>query len=137
MDMVPVDFVARAIVNLSMRPESASRVFHLTNPEPIPMNRLIDFMRSFGFAVRRIAYESWKRELLASGDRFERNALYPFGAFIAQYEEGPMSAPRYDCQATIDALRGTSIVCPKMDDDLLSVYFSHFVNTGFVELTQG
>ena len=132
-DMVPVDYVARAIVALSLRPESPATVFHLTNPRPISMSGLIDFMDTFGYTLRRVSYESWRQELLSLGGRFESNALFPFGAFIAQRAEGSSMGPQYDCEATINALTGTSVVCPEADDTLLRVYFSRYVSSGFLE----
>jgi thioester reductase-like protein len=134
-DMVPVDFVAKALVRLSLQPESLRKIFHLTNPHPFPLSGLIDYMRAFGYPVRRVPYESWKQELLAVGERFETSALYPFGAFITQFKEGPTNGQRYDCAGTIDGLAGTSITCPAVDEELLNIYFSHFVTTGFLEGT--
>ena len=134
-DMVPVDYVARAIVALSQRPESLSKVFHLANPHPIPMNGLIDFMQTFGYNVRRVPYESWKAELLSLGEHFEDNALFPYGAVIAQLAGASMMGPQYDCAATVRALEGTSVVCPEVDDRLLRVYFSRYVSSGLLEPT--
>jgi hypothetical protein len=39
---------------------------------------------------------------------------------------------RFDDQQARDGLAGTSIACPRMDEDVFARYVSHFVRTGFV-----
>ena len=130
-DMVPVDFVAAAIVSLS-RSVSAGNVYHLTNPSPMPMSALISYMDAAGFPLRRVGYEAWRRELLALGDGFQNNALFPFGDFIALFTGQTMLGPRYACDAALQALRGTTVACPPIDHTLLTTYFTEFVERGLL-----
>src|SRR6185295_2055930 len=60
MDMVPVDYVSRAIVHLSLKPESIGQVFHLTNPRVPYLNEIIEWARSYGYPIRRESYEAWR-----------------------------------------------------------------------------
>jgi hypothetical protein len=39
---------------------------------------------------------------------------------------------RFDDQGARDGLAGTSIVCPRMDEDVFARHVSHFVQTGFL-----
>jgi amino acid adenylation domain-containing protein/thioester reductase-like protein len=134
-DMVPVDYVSKAIVHLSKQIESLGKVFHLTNPQPIHMSTLLDWIYSSGYPLRRVPYDIWKRELF-NAECFQENALYPFWAFLANLGEQQAIMPQHDCQNTLNGLTGTSIVCPPVDDELLGTYFSHYVRSGFLHAPQ-
>ncbi len=136
-DMTPVDYVSRAIVHLSKQTESLGKVFHLTNPQPLHMSKLLDWIHSFGYPLRRIPYDMWKRELFnLTDERFQENALYPFWAVLADLEEHQTIMPQYNCQNTLGGLAGTSIVCPPVDAKLLGTYFSYYIRSGFLDAPQ-
>ncbi|MFQ6029233.1 MAG: thioester reductase domain-containing protein [Dehalococcoidia bacterium] len=135
-DMTPVNYVSRAIVHLSKQPDSLGKVFHLTNPQPLHMSKLLDWIQSFGYPLRRIPYDTWKRELFNLAERFQENALYPFWAVLADLEEHQTIVPQSDCRNTLNGLTGTSIVCPPVDAELLGTYFSYYFRSGFLDAPQ-
>jgi thioester reductase-like protein len=135
-DMVPVNYVSRAIVHLSNFSLSFSKVFHLTNPRPLHMSKVLDWISSFGYPLRRVPYDTWKRELF-NAERFKENALYPFWAFLADLEEYQTIMSQHDCQNTLDFLAGTGIVCPPVDEELLKTYFSYYIRSGFLAAPPG
>ncbi len=62
--MSPVDYISKTIVHLCSRIASLHHVFHLVNDEgSIPVNRLMDYVISFGFPVKKIPYNDWKKKL--------------------------------------------------------------------------
>jgi thioester reductase-like protein len=42
--------------------------------------------------------------------------------------------PIISCEETLEALKGSSIVCPPIDSQLLMTYTSYLVQTGFLSL---
>jgi amino acid adenylation domain-containing protein/thioester reductase-like protein len=129
-DVVPVDYVSRAIVRLSLREDFARRTFHLANARPISMAGLIDWIRSFGYALRPLSFDAWRTELIAHS-AFENNAMHPFSIFLADLKEEYAQMPEQTCDYTLAAL-GDSLVCPPVDDPLLRTYFSRFLEQGFL-----
>src|SRR5258706_5050922 len=57
LDLLPVDYVARAIVHLSRRPESRGQVFHLFNHQPMSWERFGDWLRGEGYELRPVAMD--------------------------------------------------------------------------------
>ena len=134
-DMTPVDYLARALVHVSLHPRWTGGIFHLVNPRPMPLKELIQWTRSRGYPLTPVPAAEWREELLTRLEKSPENALYPFlPLFREALSTG--TAPRFDCGNTLQALEGTGIVCPPVDGRLLAVYFDYFARTGFLDRPQ-
>jgi hypothetical protein len=66
--------------------------------------------------------------------------LYPLISIFSEAASAPASdtnsqvsqSPQIDCQNTLTGLAETSIVCPPVDAELFSTYFSYLIKTGFL-----
>lgn len=137
-DMLPVDYVSKAIVHLSRQPGSAGKAFHLINPSPRPGSEIEEWIQQTGSPLRRIHYEDWRAELIGLA---EANQAEPALASLLlllptaetkggddqerQQREG-IRPLLVDCRNTLAGLSGSDIVCPPINDELLAVYFSSF-----------
>jgi thioester reductase-like protein len=139
-DLTPVDYVSQAIVHLSTREESIGRTFHLVNPNPIRVADLLAWMRSYGYPIDRLPVEKFRPALEAYAKRSRSAALASFLRDAARRAaprkrgaERPADREpvRFECQNTLDGLRGSSIACPPVDDALLGTYFDHYIRNGF------
>jgi thioester reductase-like protein len=138
MDMTPVDYVSRAIVQLSSSPASLGSVFHLANPQPVDVQELYAWMRSFGYRLEPIQYDQWRAALIALAERTEERAVRSLTPLLAVREtEGAPKwvggVPKFDCSNTLDALAGTGICCPAVDGQVLKAYFTYLTRSGFLK----
>jgi thioester reductase-like protein len=132
-EMVPVDYVARAIVLLSRVEGGApGRTFHLTNPGAPDLRKLVGWMRHQGYALEVIPFEDWKQQLAAAPD-FASNALYPFWPLLSQLRAEESIVPVGDCRSTLQALARTPLRCPAADDALFRTYFDFYIRSGFMQ----
>jgi len=132
-EMVPVDYVARAIVHLSrLEARPAGRTFHLTNPSAPDLRQLVEWMRDYGYALDPVPFETWKRNLSAASG-FASNALYPFWPLLSQLSAEESIVPIGDCRGTLAALDGAPVRCPVAGDALFRVYFDFYVRSGFLQ----
>ena len=141
LNYVPVDFAAQAIVHIARQSPPSGRVFHLNNLRYRLLPTILDAIRAMGYPVRRLSYEDWVQELVHFSAKNPATPLTPFVPLfverwseenlthIEMYYEGKI--PRFECHNTLEALKGTEIVCPPVDDALLGVYMSYFLRTGF------
>ncbi len=138
LDLSPVDYNSRAIVYLSKQKTSLGQAFHLQNPHLLHWHELTQFICSLGYPIQRISYEAWQEQLSHERD----NPLYPLLPFFRHQWSDNLTyielneqgyRPLIDCEATVAALSESSIVCPPLDAQLLSTYFSYFINSGFLE----
>ncbi|MEP1079780.1 thioester reductase domain-containing protein [Leptolyngbya sp. PL-A3] len=137
LDLSPVDYNSRAIVYLSQQKASLGKAFHLQNPHLLHWNELIEFMCSLGYPMQRVSFEAWQEQL--SHER--NNPLYPLLPFFRHQWHNKLTyielneqgyRPLIACEATLAALSGSGIVCPRLDASLLSAYFSYFIGSGFL-----
>lgn len=143
LDMSPVDYVSKAIVYLSRQPESLGKAFHLQHPQPISLKDLVEWVRSFGYPIEMIPYEEWQSKLINEVSSTD-NPLYTLRPFLLErWSDEQLTIPDLylqsrrpiiSCQATLQALSGSSITCPPIDSQLLMTYTSYLVQTGFLTL---
>ncbi|HAX78173.1 MAG TPA: hypothetical protein DCY88_20720, partial [Cyanobacteria bacterium UBA11372] len=141
--IVPVDYVSQAIVYLSQQQESLGKAFHLNNPHYSSWNQVANWIDQFGYPVRQISYKAWEAELietLGSKDN-ALNGLLPF--FLRRWSKEQLTFAelgqrrvKLNCQQTVASLAGTSIICPPVDSKLLNTYFSHFIQSSFLDTPQ-
>jgi thioester reductase-like protein len=142
-DVTPVDYVASALVHISLQPENLNRVFQFPHPEDPRWKTVFAFLGEYGYDVRLMPSGEWMQHLLALIQSGAENALAPFAPVVANYQayadqatlenrEGVMKYVFFDDRNTRTAIEGSGIACPSLDARLLTVYFDHFVRTGFL-----
>jgi amino acid adenylation domain-containing protein/thioester reductase-like protein len=137
-NLISADYASRAIVHLSRQKASLGKVFHVVNPHPIQWNELVNLIRSFGYPLRQISDEQWRSELNNLAERSPDNALYPLLPTFSESKSHQTSSSEsvirhIDCQNTVAGLGGTSIVCPPVNRELLSTYFSYLIRSGLLK----
>ncbi|WP_437755356.1 amino acid adenylation domain-containing protein [Sorangium sp. So ce1389] len=138
-EFVTVDYVSRAIVHLSRRPEALGKAFHLV-PAPsqrLDLNGFFDLLGSCGYPLVRLPYGRWREELLTQIRRSGDSPFLPLLPMLTEEVHGALTRwemyekmPVYDCQNTIDGLAGTSIVCPPMNARLLDRLIAWYLRSG-------
>ncbi len=146
-ELTPVDYVSAAIVRISQQADACGKVFHLSNPSVISCRKLIEWISSGGYGLQEVSFDEWLARLEALGGELKNSALYPFVALLSELSSelreqtgialGDMRLPRYDCSNTLQALSGTSIVCPTLNEGLLARYLSYFVKKQLIRSVVG
>jgi amino acid adenylation domain-containing protein/thioester reductase-like protein len=140
-DLTPVDYVASSVVALSSGPGFAGRTFHLINSDRLSWRRLMDFLTSYGYPLRRVSYDEWAAALAKAMRNNEDNALTPllplFSERAAVSESAVGGSMNFDSINVEAGLAGTSIRCPRIDDRLLDTYVSHYVRSGYLAPPSG
>jgi nonribosomal peptide synthetase MxcG len=130
-----VDFVSRAIVHLSRRPDAAGQVCHLLG-QPTNWTTLLDWIGEFGYALRRVPFPKWRSALIAVPTTMPHpmTALSPFLPELdAGEDEVAGSLRRFDCANAEGALAAGGVICPPVDAALIARYLSHAVRSGLIE----
>ncbi|GAA2673334.1 type I polyketide synthase [Actinosynnema pretiosum] len=123
--MVPVDYVASAVVALSA---TSGATHHLYNPGRVSWETLVDRLRAGGHRLEERDPDRWRAAVLADRD----NALIPLlDAFDLMTSDSAAFYPLVDVSHTEEALRGTGITCPPVTADLVDTYVHFFTETGY------
>lgn len=141
LDVTPVDYVAKSIIAISLMKDEQNTVSHFFNPNPYDWSELADWAVSRGYCFETVNYEDWSGSLIKSFETNDDNALFPFMSLftnLGDSDEHMESAHtfeipgRYACEATLKRLHQTGLQCDKVDEDLVSIYFNHLINSGYL-----
>jgi len=135
--MVPVDYVAQAIVSLAGRRESWGRAFHLFNHAPIEWELLMSIFRSHGYRLDVMSWDDWKRELKrrsqdASEPEESRKAFAKLILALTAPHFLFYKRPQMDDSNTREGLQGTGITPRPVDEELISTYISFWQTHGYL-----
>ncbi|MEM9162915.1 MAG: thioester reductase domain-containing protein [Cyanobacteria bacterium P01_F01_bin.4] len=130
LDILPVDYVSKAMVYLSLQPTSFGKAFHLIHPHPASSNLLFDACRAAGYPVQRVPYETWFQKLMhiAQGDK--HHALYPLVALFSSRQGTPDTQQTmtelpeipFDTQQTMTTLQDAPFDLPLLNPHLFETY---------------
>jgi thioester reductase-like protein len=138
-ELTPVDYVAKALVHLSLREDSLGRGFHLINPQTARLEEVVEWTRAFGYKIRGLPVDEWG-EAIKSFVGSQETAVSPlmpiieatFSAMGADGTESGSFPPRLDIGNVLSGLRDSGITCPPPSSELLSTYLSYFVRSGYI-----
>jgi thioester reductase-like protein len=130
-EMVPVDFVCRVLAAVIRDPAGLGRVYQMNHPAALPARAVVETIRQYGYPLRLLAWEPWKRELLGLGRALRDNALYPFLDFIRPLHENQTFMPEMRMTNFLAAVERQGLSCAPQDV-LMRRYLDHFVTIGFL-----
>ncbi len=127
-NLVPIDYVADAIVVILKKRESVDKIFHITNPCPPTLSELRDLLMPLmeikGIHVK-IDSELEQKDLSTIEKLFIRQTR-PYYSYL-------FSKLRFDCTNTREVLKGTAIFCPSITDELVKVLVDFAVSHNWGE----
>jgi thioester reductase-like protein len=137
-DIMPVDYAAAAIVELSCRSNGDDSVFHLVSNSATPLSDVCRWVECAGFEMAVRPYSAWREQLehlCRTGD----TPLAPLADFFPRLPSTDrLTVPQtaYDCTNTLALLDGTGVSCRKAGAELMSVYLRYLVNAGVLTRRQ-
>ncbi|KAJ8126800.1 hypothetical protein O1611_g6838 [Lasiodiplodia mahajangana] len=58
-EMTPADFVSKAILSIADIADTAQRIFHLGEPNPLPTKELFGILSELGYPTKPLGWEDW------------------------------------------------------------------------------
>ena len=132
-NIVPVDFVSAAIVQLSKNPANQGKIYHLDNPEPIHFNKLSNWLVEQGFNAQKVSFDEWRAELFRQVFHMPSDGWEPYLPLLEEVDEKQVFMPEFDLSNTLTGLNGSDITCHPVNAQLFSTYLEYFTPQGFLE----
>ena len=134
MELLPVDYVSKAVVALSLRKASLNQSFHLCDPAGAKVNDIVQWVSDYGYRLEAVEYRAWLEELV--GFINADNELSPFLSLFLQPQARSSATPSskvvHTNRYTVNALVRASVHSPQIDARLLHVYLSYMVKNGLL-----
>ncbi len=125
LDMMPVNFVAEAIISLMQLPFEKSCIYNLNHPKPPDWSQIFSWIEKQGYPLMQVKNTIWLNQHLARVDK--TNALYPLLSF---YFEHPMHAEQEAFskvlqENTLQALQQLNLKFPEITKKLITRYLNY------------
>ena len=131
-NIVPVDYVSKAIINLSRKPSAIGKAFHLSNQHSANSLDIVNWINSLGYSVQLRPYSQWRKSVLEEAAQSNDHPLYPLLSIFTPNTadtETPDdfidASAQYSCKQTQETLQGIGIQCPVPDRALFRVYLNY------------
>ena len=136
LDILPVDYISRAIVHLSQQSTSLGKTFHLIHPQPVSSDVLFTACHAAGYPIQRVSYDHWYTQLMEIAQGAKDHPLYPLvSLFSSRRNAGGSSSldvldTPFDCQNTLNGLADAAIRCPPLNKELFGMYLEALKASG-------
>ncbi|MFB6893419.1 amino acid adenylation domain-containing protein [Kitasatospora sp. NPDC056327] len=142
LDFVPADRFGRAVCHITAHAPAAGEVYHLTSPHPADLADLAGRLRARGHPVDAVPYEEWVRGLVRFAAGHPTHPMTPFVPLFVDRVPGTALSiselyfrptfPLFDRNNTEEALAGSGVELPAVDDALLDLYLDRLTAEGFL-----
>ena len=144
LDLLPVDYAAKALVYLSRQSTALGKAFHLIHPHPVASTLLFDACQSAGYPIKRVSYDIWYQTLKHIAQENSSHPLYPLVALFSSrhnraeanyksFSEIPPEIPPetppeippeipFDIQQTYTYLKNAPFTLPPLNRELFDTY---------------
>ncbi len=139
-DNVPVDYLAKAIVHISLQPASLGRFFNLFNPQPVSTAKIYEWLAEWGYEYEVVPYKEAQQIIPAIEPGHPLYSVLPLLLM-----EAPDPAPALDpafihevdnaveCKNTLEMLADTDLVCPPVDEKYIKDSMQYLLDIGWLE----
>ncbi|MES2217071.1 MAG: amino acid adenylation domain-containing protein [Pseudomonadota bacterium] len=138
-DIVPVDYVADAVANISLQKNCYGKFYHLFNPAPVTLFQFCEWTKTYGYQFKIVPFDQGRERALKVDNT---HALFPLIPLIRDADPAPQRSldPRFmdelqyelECKNTLDALRNTHYVCPPMSEELTHLCIKYLISIDFL-----
>ncbi|MGW6426653.1 amino acid adenylation domain-containing protein [Nocardia sp. NPDC055053] len=134
-ELVPVDYVARAITRIATTTHPDGQTFHIVNNRHVPVRTILDLLRSRGHRISEVSAEEFRERLQTEAGIRASAGDYSLAGAALLSESGEWAARRdvtFDDSSTRKALAVTGIDGPTVDSTVLDRYLDYFQITGYI-----
>lgn len=135
LDLVPVDWVSRALVEIATRRPRGNLEYHLAHPAPITLRSVVDRLLAAYPHLDVVDSQEWAHRLRATSGALDDGAAgmaLLFGGREGAEEGAQTAAQVFDIERTRTALAETAVRCPTVDGALVDKYLAFFREIGFL-----
>lgn len=136
-DIVPVNYVSKAIVYLSQQPQAIGRTFHFNQKSPVNSSHIAEWINQLGYTLEPVPFSAWRNSVQVVSDQSPEHPLYPL---LSMFDEAPdeeaQSIDQHQEFSTVKTeamLSESGIRCPVADRELFGAYVSYLQRNGLIK----
>jgi thioester reductase-like protein len=135
-DVVPVDYVSRAVVALSAGVDNFFDVYHLTNPDAKTFSEVMGLLREIGYRIELLPEEIYKQrlrngEITKNGGPYKSTMLKAFSLWYFISKVSFYASAATDCEYTRSKLEKLGVICAPINRKLIETYVHAGIREGY------
>jgi myxalamid-type nonribosomal peptide synthetase MxaA len=139
-DNVPVDYVSKAIVHISLKANSLGRFFNIFNPRPVSTAKIYEWLAAWGYEYEVLPYKEAQKIIPAIEPGHPLYTVLPLLLMDAP-DPAPALDPAFihevdnsvECKNTLEMLADTDLVCPPVDEKYIKDSMQYLLRIGWLE----
>jgi amino acid adenylation domain-containing protein/thioester reductase-like protein len=137
LEMTPVDFVGRAVVQIGRTPSACGRAYHLFNRRFVRLSQLVEWVRAAGYPLDVLPIPEWLSRVQENATTDARDALAGLLPLLAHGMpalpgDAAGSGPNLDNRHTQAALAGTGVEPPAINADSVARFLARLTADGLL-----
>jgi thioester reductase-like protein len=125
-EMLPVDFIAKAIVALSKRTYQHAEGWNIVNSKQVCYEDLFIDLKNIGYEIEMLPNNEWRKKLVTIS---EQNPLFPL---ISYYDvDENIEFVEVECKKTLNALQQLGIILPEDSEEMLKKHLAFWQKQDF------
>jgi thioester reductase-like protein len=135
LEILPVDYVARAIVELS-KITSTQQIFHIIQPKPTTSDIVFEQLKKIGIQIEKISYEQWRNQILQIAQNSPEHILYPLIPLLPRQRTTNQTPTKNKLQfdnSKTQNLLNQLITPPIINETLIQTYLSHLIQKNWIK----
>ena len=125
-DLVPVDYVSKALVTLALNNQPEGQIFNICNPHTMPYNEVLDLFKEAGLPMKAMPFDQWRELLMNMAQQLGGDNWNPYLPLLDEITVDQVFMPTFDCRRTLKGLEGSGVTCPEVGPELLQTYLDFF-----------
>ncbi len=132
-DLTPVDYICKAILYISKKPAWNNSTFHVVSPYVFKYQEIFTYLKRFGYSLSWTHFSSWQKALVNKAQKTKNPRLQALSALLSEsIWQQPLQELSFSTQKLEQALQGSSLRCPKIDEKLCKKYINYYISTKFL-----
>jgi len=135
LEILPVDYVCRAIVELS-KITSNQQIFHIIQPQATTSDIVFEQLKKVGIEIKKTSYHQWRNQILQIAQNSPEHILYPLIPLLPRQRTTNQTPTNNKLQ--IDNRKTQTILNqlippPTINETLIQTYLSHLIQKNLIQ----
>ncbi len=133
-DLTPVDYVCKSIRIISQKPKWIQSQFHVISPHILRYLDVFKFLQALGYQpLPFVDFSTWRKTLIAQSKKTGDHRLQALAALLEEtHFSKQLHRLTFSSNHLREALKGSRLKCPPIDQKLFKKYVDYYVSIGFL-----
>lgn len=127
-ELTPVDYCAKFIVQLLNDAPNNVNIYHIYNNNGVKLNYFIDFIKKYGITISKVPLEEFENKILKSEDNY-----FGITNYISAITDKSFNNIKLSNERTSAVLKKHNLEWPDITDDYITKIINYLIRNGLIK----